>query len=185
MNIKGNRLCAAYVNDGGEAGIRRVYDDATRAQTEGLFDSIPGVFTAEDIRAGEDTGRAGAVLNMGHAGSDEGAVGRRGAQAGSRILRRRQCPVLCRAAPVRRRTRVQRMAGKRDTRDRVHGGADHTGKQRILRRGAAVQQVARRPTGGGTVFPLLPGQLRHAGGTYRVGRHRRGRCPAPGARTIA
>ena len=51
MNIKGNRLCAAYVNDGGEAGIRRVYDDATRAQTEGLFDSIPGVFTAEDIRA--------------------------------------------------------------------------------------------------------------------------------------
>lgn len=53
MNIKGNRLCAAYVNDGGEAGIRRVYDDATRAQTEGLFDSIPGVFTAEDIRAGK------------------------------------------------------------------------------------------------------------------------------------
>ena len=53
MNIKGNRLCAAYVNDGGEAGIRRVYDDATRAQTEGLFDSIPGVFTAEDIRAGQ------------------------------------------------------------------------------------------------------------------------------------
>ena len=53
MNIKGNRLCAAYVNDGGEAGIRRVYDDATRAQTEGLFDVIPGVFTAEDIRAGD------------------------------------------------------------------------------------------------------------------------------------
>ena len=53
MNIKGNRLCAAYVNDGGEAGIRRVYDDATSAQTEGLFDSIPGVFTAEDIRAGQ------------------------------------------------------------------------------------------------------------------------------------
>ena len=52
MNGIQNRPRAAYVNNGGEAGIRRVYDDATRAELEKLFDFYPGVCTADDIRAG-------------------------------------------------------------------------------------------------------------------------------------
>lgn len=52
MSIMQNRPRAAYVNDSGEAGIRRVYDTETRAELERLFDFIPGTFTAADVRAG-------------------------------------------------------------------------------------------------------------------------------------
>lgn len=52
MSIQSTRPCAAYVNQGGDNGIRRVYDEETRAGLETLFDFYPGTYTGEDIRAG-------------------------------------------------------------------------------------------------------------------------------------
>ncbi len=46
------RMKAAWVNGGGEAGIRRVYDEETRRELEALFDFYPGVYRKEDILAG-------------------------------------------------------------------------------------------------------------------------------------
>lgn len=52
MNVQVTRPRAAYVNQGGDNGIRRVYDDGTRAELEALFDFYPGTYTGEDVRAG-------------------------------------------------------------------------------------------------------------------------------------
>ena len=46
------KIKAAWVNGGGDAGIRRVYDPETHDAVEALFDFYPGVYKKEDIIAG-------------------------------------------------------------------------------------------------------------------------------------
>ena len=40
---------AAYLNQGREAGINRVYDAPTQATIAELFDLYPSVYTKEDV----------------------------------------------------------------------------------------------------------------------------------------
>ena len=117
----------------------------------GCLTVSPGVFTAEDIRAGKirDAQVLFSTWGMPVPTREQWADAAPKLEAvfyGAGSVR-----YFCRAAPVRRRPRVQRMAGKRDTRDRVHGSADHTGKQkdfygaaRLCSRSRADRQAAER-----------------------------------------
>ncbi len=46
-------MLAAYLNQGREPGITRVYDPTTRAALARMFDMLPGVYTKEDVMAGQ------------------------------------------------------------------------------------------------------------------------------------